>query len=271
VKIITLMASVFLFGFYLIYLEAQTLVSSASVVVNGNWNRYFEEKDINGTFILTKLNSDTLTIYNSQRAEQQYLPASTFKILNSLISLETKAIDNEHTIIKWDGKKRFYDKWNRDQNMKSAIKYSCVWFYQKLARRVGEEKMQFYLDKVQYGNSKMGASIETFWLEGDLRISAIEQIKFLEKLLEKNLPFSNSNIETVINIMMIDSTNTYKYYAKTGWAGRVDQQIGWYVGFVIKDYESWLFAMNIDIDKKEDEKYRKSISEDILKEEGIIK
>lgn len=238
-----------------------------TVVVNSEWGKYFQQKEINGTFVLRKLNSDTLTVFNSVRAEKQYLPASTFKILNSLISLETNVIENENITIEWDGKKRFYDKWNQDQNMRTAMKYSCVWFYQELARRIGREKMQYFVDTVNYGNEKLGAKIDNFWLEGDLKISANEQIEFLEKLLKYDLPFSNSNIETVKSIMLIDSVETYKYYAKSGWAAK----IGWYVGFVISENEKWMFALNIDIIDNEDVKFRQIITNEILKSEEIIK
>ncbi|MCP5061896.1 MAG: class D beta-lactamase [Ignavibacteriae bacterium] len=241
--------------------------TKTTVVVNSEWGKYFQQKEIDGTFVLRKLNSDTLTVFNSKRSKQQYLPASTFKILNSLISLETNVIENENITIEWDGKKRFYDKWNQDQNMRTAMKYSCVWFYQELARRIGHEKMQYFIDTVHYGNRKLGAKIDNFWLEGDLRISASEQIDFLEKLLKYDLPFSNSNIETVKSIMLIDSAYTYKYYAKAGWASK----IGWYVGFVICEKEKWMFALNIDINDKGDAKLRKIIAEEILRNERIIK
>ncbi len=135
------------------------------------WGQFFDEPKLEGTFVLYNLVKDSLLIYNLERAQQQFLPASTFKILNSLISLETKVVD-ENTIIQWDGVKRFYDKWNQDQNMKTAFPISCVWFYQELARRVGFEKMQYFLQESNYGNKKLGDKIDTFWLEGELRISA---------------------------------------------------------------------------------------------------
>ncbi len=242
-----------------------------SIIIKDKWSKYFTGRNITGTFVLTKLNSDSLLIYNEVRAKESFLPASTFKILNSLISLETNVIEDENKIIKWDGKKRFYNKWNQDQNMKTAIKYSCVWFYQELARRVGKERMQHYLDTVKYGNSKLGKNIDTFCLEGELRISAIEQINFLSKLLRQELPFSDRNMEIVKNILLVDSTDSYKFYAKTGWAKRPQNDIGWYVGFITSDSDTWIFSMNIDIKKNEDAKERKRITEELLKDEGIIK
>lgn len=235
-----------------------------------SWSNYFNETSLDGTFLLKKNNSDTLLVFNSKRSTKSYLPASTFKILNSLIFLETKVIKDENEIIKWDGVKRFYDKWNMDHSLSSAIKVSCVWFYQELARRVGEERIQYYLDTIKYGNSKIGSDVDKFWLEGKLRISAYEQIQFLKKFLNSTLPFSGKNIDIVKNIMIIDSNDNYKLYAKTGWTARIAKQIGWYVGFVENNDQTWIFAMNIDINESEDAKYREELTRKILIHEGII-
>lgn len=235
-----------------------------------NWKTHFSDSGLEGTFILTKLNSDSLLVYNFERSKIRYMPASTFKIPNSLIALEENAIIDENEFFKWDGQKRSFENWNQDQNLRTAIKYSCVWFYQELARRIGEEKMQYYLDTCKYGNAKMGANIDTFWLEGDIRISAYEQIEFLIKFLNKDLPFSERAFEIVKRIMLINSTDSYKYYAKTGWTGRVENEIGWYVGFIEKEGENWIFALNIDMNGIKDAKYRIEITESILESEGII-
>ncbi len=255
----------------LLFVASNLMFSQTIVVQNDNWKKFYNEASVNGTFVLSRLGSDSIYVYNSRRAIKQFLPASTFKILNSLISLETKAINDIKEIIKWDGIKRFYDKWNQDQNLRTAMKYSCVWFYQELARRVGDAKMQYYLDSSKYGNTFMGADIDKFWLEGDLRISAFEQIDFLNNFLYKNLPFSNNNFDIVKNIILVDSTISYKLYAKTGWAVRVDNQIGWYIGFVENESDTWVFTMNIDININEDAKLRESITRKILKHEGLIK
>lgn len=263
----------------LFYLSCSVLItaqnkieSSLKFEVVENWGKYFKSVSLDGTFVLKKMNSDKVKVYNLERSVNPYLPASTYKILNSLIALESKVIKDESEIIKWDGIKRFYDMWNQDQNLRSALKISCVWFYQELARRIGEQKMHYYLDTVRYGNSKMGADIDKFWLEGELRISAQEQIEFLTKFLNYNLPFSHDNIDIVKNIMLVDSSDNYKLFAKTGWTARVaeDKQIGWYVGFVENSEGYWIFAMNIDIMEDADSKNRQEITNKVLRQEGII-
>ena len=102
----------------------------------------FDKNDIKGAFILYDLINDTALIFNQPRTERAYLPASTFKIINSLIALETGVIKDENEMIQWDGEERFVETWNQDHNLRSGIKYSVVWFYQELARRIGEERMQ---------------------------------------------------------------------------------------------------------------------------------
>ena len=248
----------------------QTEMNQQIVISADKWDKHFTNAEIECTFVLTKLNSDSLIIYNPERAKKGFLPASTYKIPNSLIALESKVIEDENEIIQWDGVKRFYDKWNANQNLQSAIKYSCVWFYQELARRVGKEKMQFYLDTLYYGNSKMGADVDKFWLEGDLRISAIEQIEFLTKFINHDLPFAKRNFNIVEKILLVDSTENYRQFAKTGWGGDDDNQVGWYVGFVRNNSGVWIFALNIHIKRDKDAVQRKLITNEILIREGII-
>lgn len=239
-------------------------------IEKNDWAKFYKDVNLDGTFLLTKLNSDTLYYHNLERANKNYLPASTYKIPNSLIALETKVIKDENEIIEWDGKVRFVDQWNKDQNLQSAIRYSCVWFYQELSRRIGRDRMQLYVDSINYGNCKLGDQIDTFWLEGDIRISPIEQVDFLTAFLNRQLPFKNRTIDTVEKILLIDSTNTYRLYAKTGWTARVSSQVGWYVGFVKRNNEIWIFALNIDINENKDAENREGITRKLLKGEGII-
>lgn len=234
------------------------------------WKKIFTKNGVNGSFVLYDLNSKEFKYYNKLRADSAYTPASTFKILNSLIALETKVISNENEVIKWDGTDRGWSKWNQDQSMKSAIAVSCVWFYQELAGRIGKTEMKKWIHKIGYGNELMGANIDNFWFEGDLKISAKEQVAFLEGLINNNLPFKQKNQETVKKIMITDSTEHYIIHSKTGLGGRRNPQIGWLIGYIEKAKRIWIFAMNMDILKNKDAKLRKKITYEVLKKEGLI-
>jgi len=225
----------------------------------------FKKTKINGTIVLSSLKDNKEYISNNSRAIKRYIPASTFKIPNTLIALEERVIKDQYEIIKWDGIKRFYEPWNKDQTLQSAISISCVWCYQKLAKKIGNDKYLYYLKKLHYGNEKTGSDVSTFWLEGDIKISAIEQIEFLKKLYENNLPFKQKYMDITKEILTVEKTDEYIINAKSGWSGK----IGWYVGYVETKNNIWFFALNADI-KKEELKYRKQIVMESLKIKGII-
>ena len=230
----------------------------------------FVKRESNGCFVLYNTKNQTYQYINETRCDSSYLPASTFKIINSLISLEEGVVNGVYDTIKWDGKDRGWKNWNEDHCMASALENSVVWFYQELARRVGQENMQKWIDSVAYGNRRMGKDIDKFWLEGDIRISAKQQVDFLQKLINNELPFKNENQKIVKQIMLTDSTENYQIYSKTGWAIRTRKQIGWLVGYVVAKDNTWIFALNMDIHQNPDAKYRKEIVYEILKEEEII-
>ena len=223
-----------------------------------NFEQYFKQSGVEGSIAIYDAQSDRIYQHNQQRNEKAFLPGSTFKILNSLISLETGVINNELAILTWDGIYRpTVAEWNRDLNMKEAFRLSAVWFYQVLARRVGHEKMQTYVSKANYGNQNIGSpeDIDTFWLTGKLRISPQEEIEFLRRLYNNNLPFSKRSLSITKGIMIVEQTPDYTIRAKTGLVGFEDKtkpQIGWYVGYLEKGKDVYFFATNIDVREDKD-------------------
>lgn len=236
----------------------------------GSWKKYYDSAGVNGCFVLYNPANRNIKVYNRQRAGRKFTPASTFKIFNSLVALETGAVKNENEVIKWDGVKRRIEDWNRDLTMKEAFKVSAVWFYQEVARRAGKEQMQYWLDTVQYGNRTMGgANVDDFWLEEGLKITPFEQVTFLERLYKDSLPFSKGTMKVVKDVMLVEGV-PYTMRAKTGWALRVNESVGWYVGWVEKGNHVYFFANNIDMPHDSLARARIQVTLDILKGEGII-
>ena len=240
-----------------------------------DFGRHFQELGVEGSIMIYDLKSDRVYQHNPQRNSTAFLPASTFKILNSLISLETKVISDELAILTWDGIQRQIPAWNRDLNMKEAIKLSAVWFYQVLARRVGHEQMQKWVKNVGYGNQKIGSKedIDKFWLEGELRITPSEQIQFLQRLYKNDLPFSERSLNLVKDIIIVEQTPDYTLRAKTGLVGFGQQtapQIGWYVGYLEKNKNVYFFATNIDIRSKNDPSLRIELTRRCFKDLALL-
>jgi len=240
-----------------------------------NFARHFQELGVEGSIAIYDLKGDRLYQHNPQRNATAFLPASTFKILNSLISLETGVISNELAVLTWDGIERQIPAWNRDLNMKEAIKISAVWFYKVLARRVGHEQMQKWVAKVGYGNQKIGSKddIDKFWLNGELRITPNEQIQFLRRLNKNDLPFSERSLSVVKDILIVEQTPDYTLRAKTGLVGfgeQTESQIGWYVGYLEKNKNVYFFATNIDIRNKNDPAARIELTRRCFKDLALL-
>lgn len=232
----------------LIYIILQTIISSAKVKdKTAQFSHFFVENQVKGCFILFDLQSGDLTISNPERCNESFLPASTFKIFNALTALETKVAPNKDFVLKWDGTDYGNFIWNRDHTLESAFKASAVWYYKEMARRIGEERMQFWIDKTKYGNRNIGGGIDQFWLSGELKISPKEQTQILAKLVENKLLFSKQNQQTVKGMMIEKETTNYLFGAKTGWAILPDgKNIGWLVGFICKEGKWFTFATNIE-------------------------
>lgn len=232
----------------------------------------FKQNGVEGCFILYDLHKDQWLIYNEERSKKVFSPASTFKIPNSLIALETKAVAHRYQIIPWDGEKRSVKAWNQNHDLGSAFKVSAVWFYQEVARRVGKKRMQAWVDTMQYGNQDISGGIDQFWLQGALRISPKEQIEFLKKFYHEEFPFAPENYQAVKDIMNAQKTDTYTISAKTGWGIQANENkdVGWYVGYVETMDDVLFFVNNIDILKNEDAKARINIVHEVLKELEIM-
>ncbi len=207
---------------------------NARVKEHPDWAAHFKAYGIDsGCFILRDHAHETIQLYNRTRCLERFTPASTFKIFNSLVALETSVAPDERLVIPWDGVERWSHEWSRDMDMREAFKVSNVPYYQEIARRVGRVRMQHYLDTVRYGNMKIGGGIDTFWLDNSLQISADEQIGFIRKLYFNELPFLERTQGIVKNMMLREDPASNRYYYKTGsgFTAKGDK-LFWIVGFM---------------------------------------
>lgn len=220
-----------------------------------------------GAFVLYDYNNKYYIKHNAEQCSTKFSPCSTFKIPNSLIGLQTGVIKDENFVIPWDSVTRDREELNRDHDLKSAIKYSVVWYYQELARQVGEERMRTYIDTLQYGNMDISGGIDKFWLDNSLKISADEQVEFMHKLYTDSLPFSKQNMDIVKKILIQDTLeNGAVFSGKTGSNGK---DLGWFVGTVQLGSNIYIFATNIT-GEGADGRQAREISREIIRSLKLI-
>lgn len=207
---------------------------------------HFEAFGAEGCFVGFETSGRDWIRHGGELCRTRFVPASTFKILNSLIVLETGVLEDEDEDVEWDGVDRGWEAWNQSHDLASAFRYSVVWVYQALARRVGRERMARRVRRAGYGNAETGADVDRFWLDGPLRVSPEEQVKFLRRLARDDLPFSPGVMETVRGIMVEAEGEGWTLRAKTGW-GRPEggEEVGWKVGWVDRDDDRFFFAVLI--------------------------
>lgn len=203
-----------------------------------------------GCFILLDLESGrVLTTYNPTQCAQRLPPCSTFKVPSSLVALESGVIEDQHAIISWDGTPQPFSSWERDHDLASAIHHSVVWYYQELASRVGEERMQHFLDAIDYGNHDISDGITQFWLTGSLRISADEQAWLLKRLYDDSLPVDQRAMGIVKDILVLEQNDEYVLSGKTGTCLEEGSlRLGWFIGHVQTQSGQYVFATNIKAD-----------------------
>ena len=244
-------------------------VTSVDAKPAGFMEGFFRARDLEGTVVLRSLKTGKEHVYNTKRSIERFSPASTFKIPNTLISLQEKAAGAD-MMFRWDGTERSVPAWNKDMNLDDAFQSSCVWCYQELARKVGRTVYARYLKEMGYGNASPGNDVASFWLDGSLRISAREQIDVLMKIRARTYRFDRAHYETLERVMRVESAETYTMRGKTGWAMGAKPQVGWYVGWVETGDDVWFFAINLDISTPEDARFRKEALNAAMRETGLI-
>jgi beta-lactamase class D len=251
------------------------------------WKKIFNQYGIDSICLELADNShDQVYYYNLSRLSKRYSPASTFKILNSLIGLETNVANDEDFIIPWDGLVRDNPEWNKSLSMQDAFRLSCVPYYQELARRVGAIDMKKWIDTIKYGNMRLGGKIDEFWLNDTLQITADEQVGFMKKLYFDKLPFAQRSMRIVRTMMLQEDSTNYRLYYKTGTKQEGQNTLAWLVGFIEKrevqigvltkkeetNYKPYFFALNLETkDTSMDTKAtRLGILKAVLREKKII-
>lgn len=205
-----------------------------------------------------------------KRAQTEYIPASTFKMLNALIGLQhAKVTTNE--IFKWNGEKRAFPTWEKDMTLAQAMQASAVPVYQELARRIGLALMQQEVKRLGFGNANIGKQVDNFWLVGPLKITPEQEVQFAYQLATQTLPFDVVVQKQVKDMLYIESRGDAKLYAKSGWGMDLEPQVGWYTGWVDDGHgKITAFSLNMQMAAGDDVAERKQLTLDVLDKLGVF-
>jgi len=238
----------------LLYLLSVLAVSCSvnNATEDGSLKKYFKERQLEGCFGLFDNGSGHFTIYNMDRfRDSAYLPCSTFKIVNSLIGLETGRVKDSATVIPWNGIASRFPAWDKDLSMQQALTASAVPWFRELARRIGKDTMQHWLDTLGYASrykrAVIGNNLDTFWLDNSVKITADEQLGLMKKLYFEQLPFQQRTQRLVAAMLKREENANYSLSYKTGW-GTTDRNhsLGWIEGWIEENRHPYFFVLQVE-------------------------
>lgn len=213
-------------------------------------------------FILYEVGVGEVVRNPSTTCASRVAPQSTFKIPHALAAVDSGVVQDASTLFKYDGHAVDFDAWKRDHTLATAMRYSVVWYFQEIAKRLGMDRERAYLGRFEYGNQDPSSGLTTFWLGGSLAISPEEQVQFLRKMYDDSLPVSPRAREVVRAILVqpagkvVNAQGEQAFAApwpadvvvsaKTG-AGSLSDggTVRWVVGHVRRGSRAWLFVSNV--------------------------
>jgi len=207
----------------------------------------FADCHVEGSTTIFDLCKEQWTFSDSADATKETLPASTFKVINLLIALQTGVIKDENDIVKWVGKTDttlygYRPEIYRDLSVKEAFERSAGWVFVELAKKIGKKRYERYLKACGYGNLDFAAAGTDFWNFGSFAISPIAQVRFLVNVYNDQLPFSKRNLAILKRVMITETTDRYSIRSKTGWTRWEGNDIGWWIGYVTTKDNVYFFA-----------------------------
>ncbi|GFD92803.1 hypothetical protein KUL156_27230 [Alteromonas sp. KUL156] len=225
-------------------------------LVNNQFQEILDKAKLEGAILVYDLYKDVHYSNNFDWCKAENLPASTFKIPNSIIALEAGVVKNDSAIFKWNGESRYLKIWEQDLTFKEAFHYSCVPCYQEVARKIGVERMKSSLAKLNFGSMDVNEmTLDNFWLQGKSKINQFQQIDFLKRLHNSELLISERTDSIMKSMMIMHKSNQYVLRGKTGWSVRGEENNGWFVGYVLVKKNAYFFATNVVPKKNFDMKF----------------
>ena len=162
-------------------------------------------------------------------------------------------------------------------SMNDAFRISCPWWYQQLARSIGKNTMQHWLDTLgyaqRYGVLEIGDNLDTFWLDNSAKVTSDEQMGLVKRLYFDQLPFTKRSQRIVREMMLFEDRANYRLSYKTGWGTNENgNALAWIIGWIEENKHPYFFVLQIETpDKNADiPDIRMKMLKDMLKQYGFM-
>jgi beta-lactamase class D len=209
-----------------------------------------------GTFVVVNDDGSFDVRYNAERADVRFSPCSTFKVAFAAMFLETGIVGGSRAVLTYDQRVASESRLSaqpasaHDQTLASAFHESANWYFDTLSRSLDASVLERFTTAFRYGNVSVGGGGKggSYWYDGQLRISANEQVRFLRRLHNGELGLTARTTALVRQIAQVEATPRWSLAAKTGacQAAGEDTTTNWYVGWVERPDDTYYFALQFE-------------------------
>ena len=238
--------------------------------IDNDLKSFFDDKKVDGCFTMLDNATGEITVYNMGLDTMRFLPAETFDVLNGMIALHTGVLTDEKmslSILNLDSNNT-----SKNSNITEAFKSNSLPFFQQVAKNIGHDTLQNWVDSVSYGNKKLGEQVDQSWINNTIKISPDEQLGFMKRLYFEQLPFRKSVQTSMKDLMVVNDNTDYKLSYKTG-AGKNEknENIGWMIGWIEENRHVYFFVTLLQSTTEELNKNSVNITNSILSHYGFFK
>lgn len=235
----------------------KNLLQSLALTIVGLTSGTVANADVACTLVF-RLGQEAPIYQAGKRCDEEFAPASTFKLPLALMGFETGLLQSSDTpVVEYDPALNApYRSWQQATTPQSWLQYSVIWYSQWLTRQLGMEAFQSHVDLLGYGNRDLSGTpgrndgLTRAWLSTSLAITPRQQSRFLVQLLSRELPYSDSAVELTLTTMQeFVASGGLLLHGKTGnaWAtnaagDRLQEQHGWFVGWLEIDDADYVFV-----------------------------
>ena len=238
--------------------------------IDNDLKLFFEEKKVDGCFTMLDNATGEITVYNMGLDTMRFLPAETFDVLNGMIALHIGVLTDEKmnlSITNLDS-----NNVSKNVNIIDAFKSNSLPFFQQIAKNIGHDTLQSWVDSVSYGNKKLGEQVDQTWINNSTKISPDEQLGFMKRLYFEQLPFRKSVQTSMKELMVVNDNTDYKLSYKTGFGkNEKNENIGWMIGWIEENRHVYFFVTLLKSNKEEVKKNSVDITNSILSHYGFFK
>lgn len=161
-----------------------------------------QSADAQSCFLLVELGVGELRRAPSDACQARVTPGSTFKVPHAVAALDAGVVAGPAEAMTYSGTGQDPESARRDHTLETALRHSVVWYFQRIAERLGPGRERAYLQRFSFGNMDASSGLTTFWIGGSLQVTPEEQLAFWTRLYQGRLAAGAGPMEQVRSMLV---------------------------------------------------------------------